>query len=114
MPDTVTLKVAEDFSPTPFGRYREDGEESGQVFREDVLHPALNKYHHVVLDIDGCVGLPSSFWEESLGGLVRDGISAADLRSRLDVVATRSDMQTFIRLAWKYVDEAQKKLSRKR
>jgi len=106
--DTFTLNLLE-FSATPFGRYRTDGTESGQVFREDVLEPALEAHNHVVLNVDGVAGLPSSFWEETMGGLIRDGWSAEDIRSRLDIKATNAELQVYVRLGWRYLDEAEQK-----
>ena len=106
--DAFTIRVADDFSPTPFGRYRSDGPESGEVFREDVLIPALNEHDRVVINVDGVAGLPSSFWEEALGGLVRAGHSPERIRQNLDIVTTERDLQTYVRLAWRYVAEADK------
>jgi len=35
----------------PFGRYRSDGEYSGEAFRDDILAPALRRHDHVTLDL---------------------------------------------------------------
>jgi hypothetical protein len=37
------INVGKDFSGHPIGRYREDGPESGEVFREDLLMWDHNK-----------------------------------------------------------------------
>ena len=108
MDDTVTIHVASQFSETPFGRYRSDGPESGQVFRDDFLLPYLRAGKRIVIDIDGVAGLPSSFWEESLGGAVRAGIPAAIMRNLVTIEANQSDLKTYVRIGWKYVDEAEK------
>lgn len=105
---TRNLSIAREFSDTPFGRYREDGPEAGQVFREDVLIPAL-KMGRVVLDIDGVEGLPSSFWEEVMGGAVREGFSVAKLHELLTIVSNEPELQTFIRSGWRFADEAAQK-----
>jgi hypothetical protein len=111
MTEPYRIKVASDFSSVPFGRYRDDGPHSGEVFREDVLIPALKANERVVIDIDGVEGLPSSFWEEALGGLVRRGSKADEIREKLDIECRDSDLQVYVRLGWKYVDEAAREAS---
>jgi hypothetical protein len=108
--DAYTLKLVE-FSDTPFGRYRGDGNESGQVFREDVLIPALEKHDRVTLNVDGVAGLPSSFWEETMGGLIRDGWRADDVRSKLEITANNRELQVYVRLGWRYLSEAEQKVA---
>jgi hypothetical protein len=108
VPDPHIVRVI-DFSPTPFGRYRTDGPESGEAFREDVLIPALEKHSQVRLDVDGVAGLPSSFWEEAIGGLIRRGQDVATIRQQLEVVTTERDLQSYVRLAWRYLSEAAQK-----
>jgi hypothetical protein len=107
--EAFRIRVADDFSATPFGRYRADGPESGQVFREEHLLPALSKHERVVLDVDGVAGLPSSFWEEAIGGLIRAGLQADDVRSKLEIETTDSDLKVYVRLGWRYLDEAAQK-----
>lgn len=111
MDNVERIKLATDFSDTPFGRYRSDGDESGETFREDLLLPILRQGHRVVIDIDGVAGLPSSFWEEALGGSVRAGIPATELRRLLTIEASEADLKTYVRIGWKYVDEADRKIN---
>ena len=70
------LDVAKEFTPTPIGRYRADGSRSGEVFREDILRPALRAAAQTgeVLEIDfsGMVGFNPSFLEEGFAGLIRN------------------------------------------
>jgi hypothetical protein len=106
MTEPHKIRLATDFSSVPFGRYRSDGPHSGEVFREDVLIPALQAHDRVLIDIDEVEGLPSSFWEETLGGLVRRGWDADEVRRKLDIQTTESDLQVYVRLAWKYISEA--------
>ena len=111
LPEGVTrISVARDFSETPFGRNRSDGTESGEVFREDYLRPALAA-GPVELDIDGVDGLPSSFWEEVMGGLVRKGFSLDDLEKRLVIVCSDPELNTYVRSGWRFAREASEKLS---
>jgi hypothetical protein len=65
------ISIAQDFSRFPGGRFRDDGDFSGQRFREDFLVPALTSSDVVVVDLDGTLGFGSSFLEEAFGGLVR-------------------------------------------
>lgn len=74
------IRVAEEFSPHPAGRFRRHGKFTGEVFREDFLIPALRQNDQVVIDFSGVSGLKSSFLEEAFGGLVRQGVSAESLR----------------------------------
>lgn len=67
------IKLVEDFSKKPFGRYRKDfNDRSGQAFREDYLVPNLkdNGYVHVILD--GYNRYGRSFIDEAFGGLIRE------------------------------------------
>jgi hypothetical protein len=99
------IHIAREFSDTPFGRYSSDGPESGQSFRDKMLIPALKNGDIIRLVLDGVEGLPSSFWEEVMGGLVRNGLAPADLKSRMTVVANDPALQVYVRLGWKYVDD---------
>lgn len=76
---TKVIKISEDFSRFPSGRFRKDGPNSGERFREDFLLPALEKYDVVEIWLDGVRGYPSSFSEEAFGGLVRKGIDKRQL-----------------------------------
>ena len=110
MPDEAqTISIADEFSQTPFGRYAKDGPEAGEVFREAVLKPALEK-GKVLLDIDGLVGLPSSFWEEVMGGLVRSGFPISDLKTLLEIRCTDPELKTYVRSGWRYAEEASQKI----
>lgn len=103
------IRISSEFTSTPFGRYKGDGPESGEVFREKVLLPAFDAYDRVELVLDGLDGLPSSFWEEVMGGIVRSGISIDDLKVRLLISTSEKEMQTFVRLGWRYAEDAAKK-----
>lgn len=99
------IRIADDFSPSPIGRYRTDSETSGEAFRVDLLVPALRKYDQVTVDMDGTDGYGSSFLEEAFGGLVRnEGFTEIQLKNRLKIISTRISYK--IR-AWKYISEEQ-------
>lgn len=69
------IKVVTDFSKTPGARYESEGEFAGEVFRREVLEPALREAVEnnqvLTVDLDGVAGYGTSFLEESFGGLVR-------------------------------------------
>ncbi|MBO5843570.1 MAG: STAS-like domain-containing protein [Bacteroidales bacterium] len=72
----IKIKVATDFSRIPGARYPEEGDFSGQEFRQKKLYPSLQKAISrrvkLIIDLDGTAGLGTSFLEESFGGLIRE------------------------------------------
>ena len=71
----IVLKISTDFSKTPGARYKEEGDYSGQEFRENHLFPkyqeAKTQGCKLIIDLDGTAGFGTSFLEESFGGLIR-------------------------------------------
>lgn len=105
----IHISIADDFSQFPGGRYPSDGEFNGTRFRTDFLIPALNRCGSgvVVVSLDGVAGLGSSFLEEAFGGLVREGYKKKDFLLRhLRIETAESDLQDFIVLANRYIQEA--------
>lgn len=84
---SITIDVAKEFSPLPFGRYPADGQNSGTRFREEVLKKALSRSDkEILIDFTNVrIGVGSSFLEESFGGLVRAGYDAEELKDRIHV-----------------------------
>lgn len=74
----ITVSVAKDFNRYPAGRYKRNGETSGEAFRERFLEEPLKNGEHVTVDFDGTVGYGSSFLEEAFGGAVRKLNLSAD------------------------------------
>ena len=70
----ITLRLYE-FTGAPAGRYREEGDFSGEEFREDYIEPnykrALENNVKLFIDINGCEGCPSSFYNEAFWGLIK-------------------------------------------
>lgn len=64
-----TLSIAKSFSTAPAGRYASDGPTSGEVFRINMLRPALIDHKHVIVDLDGTQGYASSFLVGAFLGL---------------------------------------------
>lgn len=101
------LVVAERFSEYPAGRYRKDGSYSGEVFREDLLIPLLNKHDEVHIDLDGAMGYGSSFLEEAFGGLVRvHKLSSSKLKKQLRFKSNEEPL--LIDEIWLYISDAEK------
>ncbi|MCL2219098.1 MAG: STAS-like domain-containing protein [Chitinispirillia bacterium] len=71
----MKIKIAKDFSRIPGARLPEEGDFSGQEFRQQILLPklreAIEKKIKLEIDLDGTAGLGTSFLEESFGGLIR-------------------------------------------
>ena len=72
----IVLNVAEEFTSSPIGRYRKDSEESGEVFREDILRPVIAKAlaagTTIRIDFSGMDGLNPSFLDEGFAALARE------------------------------------------
>lgn len=101
------ITVGIDFAKTPIGRYREDGPYSGQVFREDILIPALKENDKVIIDLSGVEGYGSSFLEEVFGGLIRSREGAdADLKDKLQIVSSDPAMSIYVDFAKEYMQAA--------
>lgn len=77
------LKVSEDYSETPGGRYIDDGLYSGEDFRDNVLEPnylrCISNGHRLVVDLDGGYGYSTGFLEETFGGMIRKGYHCKDI-----------------------------------
>lgn len=105
------VEIASQFSRHPGGRYKSDGEFSGEEFRDDLLLPALelaiSENDRVCVVLDGTAGYASSFLEEVFGGLVRSHRFSSDMiRRHLAIVAKDPLYETYKGLAEKYFKEA--------
>lgn len=67
----ITVNLASAVSPHLGGRFRHQGEYSGEAFRDDVLIPLLSFADLISIDLDGIEGPSPGFFEEAFGGLVR-------------------------------------------
>lgn len=67
-----TITLVKDFTDVPGGRYRKLGPFSGEEFREDFLMPALKDNSVVIVDLNGALGLPSSFIDEAFGSFSQE------------------------------------------
>ncbi|MGR5390823.1 STAS-like domain-containing protein [Vibrio crassostreae] len=83
----ISIDVSQ-FSKTPFGRYKSDGQYSAERFRDEVLVPKLNEAHGDDVEVDFtkvALGVGSSFLEEAFGGLVRDGFDKNELTQHIKI-----------------------------
>ena len=103
----TSISIARDFSEFPAGRFRADGDASGEAFREDCLVGALNRFDMVEVIFDGVAGFGSSFLEEAFGGLVREcHIDKSLLDKRLMLSTNEQALEDFVQLALRYIREA--------
>ena len=106
----MKISIANDFSRYPAGRYREDGDFSGQRFREEMLVPKLNdlgESGQLEVTFDGVEGLGSSFLEEAFGGLVRvAGMDKSFLDAHLKIFTDEEELRDFVRLTWNHIENA--------
>lgn len=100
------INIAKDFGRHPGGRYRTDGDASGEAFREDHLIPALQSNDSIVIELDGTRGYGSSFLEECFGGAVRKGISVEDMLSKIEFKSSDSSIPYEIK---QYINDARMK-----
>jgi hypothetical protein len=71
-----TINIATEFSTLPGPRYIEEGDNSGELFRDRILEPrfleAEGADEPLRVELDGVeFGYPTSFMEEAFGGLAR-------------------------------------------
>ena len=107
----MLIKIATDFSENPGGRYIEEGDFSGELFRDTVLYPkykqALEKGETLTIDFDGCFGFGTSFLEEAFGGMVRK----YQVKNQLNhIIIISTEDETIPDLIRKYVISEEKKL----
>lgn len=99
-----SISIASDFSRYPAGRYKSDGPNSGERFRDDILLPLIRAGKRFLVRLDGTLGYGSSFLEEAFGGLVRVH-SIPPERIRQLATLESSDKSLILEI-WKYIDEA--------
>ena len=103
----VTISIADNFSAYPAGRYPEDGDYNATAFRKEWLVPALADDARVEVTFDDVIGLAASFLDEAFGGLVRaEGMSKEFLDSHLHLTTTEPELEDYVGLARRYIDEA--------
>lgn len=109
---SIIIDIGTDFARYPFGRYKSDGEYSGERFRQDFLERALRSATgKITVILDGARGMGSSFLEEAFGGLVREGFDPSLLKSRIEIVSRDA---TRVAQIEGYINEARRIMARAR
>lgn len=89
----MKIDICREYTDTPGGRYKRQGEFSGEDFRERLLKPryieAINKNEILEIDLDGGYGYGSSFLEEAFGGLIRE--LEDNYQNALEIIKLKSD-----------------------
>jgi hypothetical protein len=105
------LNVGKDFSTDPIGRFRTDGDRSGEAFREDLLKPKLQTLKDdevlvIVID-DGIESYGSSFLSEGFAGLVKYGYFTKEkLLQIIDIRYANEDFEFFKNKIIEYINAA--------
>lgn len=103
---SLVIRLANEFTSRPGGRYRGDGDFSGEEFRDAILIPALQTGKIVYVVLDGAEGYSGAFLEEAFGGLIRAGFSLAYLRDHFHVANENPLYTPYKMLADIYIQEA--------
>ncbi len=87
----VVINISRDFTTTPGGRFRTEGDFSGEQFREELLEPkyneAINSGKRLQVNLDGCYGFATSFLEEAFGGLARK-LGSTEIYKNIEIICT--------------------------
>ena len=99
------------FSPTPFGRYLDDGKFNATKFRTiltEKLIEAKENNEELTVDLDGItLGIGSSFLEEAFGGLVRKGLfTKGELIGKNGILHIKSKQKFYQTEINSYIEEA--------
>lgn len=94
--ESIEIKISRDFSYSPGPRYIDEGKNSGEKFRKEILKDAFNRAisedKKIIVDLDGTDGYGTSFLEESFGGLIRDdGIDYDEIIKRLEIISKEEE-----------------------
>ncbi len=94
--ESIEIKIARDFSCTPGPRYIDEGKNSGEKFRKEILanifEKAISENKKIIVDLDGTDGYGTSFLEESFGGLIRnDKIDYNEIIKRLEIISNEEE-----------------------
>ena len=91
----IKLNIARDFSRCPGARYKNEGDFSGEEFRENFVLPKLNNaiaaHCKLIVDLDGSAGYSTSFLEEAFGGLIRHNNISYDVINDTIIIKSEED-----------------------
>ena len=105
----MKINICKEYTDTPGGRYKEQGDFSGEDFRETMLKPkyleSIEKNEKLQIDLDGGYGYGSSFLEEAFGGLIRN--LNDNYKQALEIIQIKSDDEPkLIEDIKRYIEEA--------
>lgn len=106
-----TLNIGKDFSPDPIGRFKTDGDRSGESFREDFLKPTLDNLNDgeklkIIID-DGVESYGSSFLSEGFAGIVKYGyMTSEELLAKIEIAYSDEDFSFFKKKIFEYIEKA--------
>jgi hypothetical protein len=106
--NTKQISLVKDFTDCPGGRYRGNGDFSGEEFREDILRPSLAECERLQVDMNHAFTIPPSFLDEAFGPLVEE-LGEQAFRARI-IVSLDDDPAA----RWEYEDVIEKHSSKKR
>ena len=107
----ATLNIGKDFSPDPSGRFKTDGDSSGEKFREDFFKQKVTDLNYketltIILD-DGVEGYGSSFLVEGFAGMVKYGYITKDkLLEKIKFAYTDNDFEFYEERIKDYIKQA--------
>lgn len=94
--ESLKIKIARNFSFSPGPRYIDEGKNSGEKFRKDILYPkfkeAIETKSKIIVDLDGTDGYGTSFLEEAFGGLIRiNKLNYKEIINYLTIISEEED-----------------------
>lgn len=111
MNEQMQINVVKDFYPRPKWRYRDEGEGSGEAFRDDRLVQALRTNSVVIVNLTGYNRYGPSFISEAFGGLIRtSGFKIEELKTKL--VIKHDDLPSIVQVCWKEIEKASKEVEK--
>jgi len=109
--ERIYYNMASEFSVDLGPRKIEHGNFSGERFRDYILIPLIEKDSTITLDFNDVLTAPSSFLEETFGGLIRKGFKLSDINKRVEII---SEEDPWINeMIIKYLKEADEKINKK-
>lgn len=100
----LTVNIARDFTRFPSGRFKRNGDTSGEAFRERFLESQILQGEIITIELDGTIGYGSSFLEEAFGGLVRKlRLSPNEIHKKIKLISEDPSLIEEIRT---YIEDA--------
>ncbi len=107
----MKINIAEEFSANTGGRYIEESDYSGELFRKNFLESkyqdALEKGEKLEINFDNSYGYSPSFLEEAFGGLVRE---RKEFGIFDNLILISNDSASLVGDIKKYITQAEEKL----